>query len=503
MTDFGLAIVRSGGCLKYLKALILAALGAQSLAAHAESVSYYGLPIAVESRSARLPGFETIVVAGEAALVPSSEAGQWAALRVLKGASSVAPYPCDSGVAVFAKAIENSDVPVMREALHAAGRGALCNAATRESLLSATVTSGSDRERLADFLARDGDLGGQSALLCDAFELSATTTVSSQSIRDYCSQRLVQRVLFGVFERGDLRGARAELKRGIEAFGASDASDGDSLGALASLIQGLEDAADAGDVLRFNQVKQMLIQRAAQFKIRDSAERIDEWFVVRGLEREDIAAVSRFIPGMSFDSRSPRMHEYVFQILSLELATGVDLDSFIAVQGVLSQYAAKDEEIALVYHQRTRSVIERLLEQDRANDAVAVAKASGVELPLPVRFRLVVGSWAGIWEVLAFCVIIPVVCGLGFLRRKNRRIREAFKESRGGGALQSDEYLKALAALGLTPGASIAEVKNAYRREIKHFHPDVDSGKSEEARRRFIELTHQYEYLLSCLARKG
>lgn len=48
--------------------------------------------------------------------------------------------------------------------------------------------------------------------------------------------------------------------------------------------------------------------------------------------------------------------------------------------------------------------------------------------------------------------------------------------------------------LELKSGASDSEIKNAYRRLAKKYHPDV--SKEPDAEKRFIEITAAYEYLL-------
>lgn len=48
--------------------------------------------------------------------------------------------------------------------------------------------------------------------------------------------------------------------------------------------------------------------------------------------------------------------------------------------------------------------------------------------------------------------------------------------------------------LGLTKGASEKEIKSAYRKQVKKYHPDTNQG-NEEAERKFKEVTEAYEVL--------
>jgi len=52
-----------------------------------------------------------------------------------------------------------------------------------------------------------------------------------------------------------------------------------------------------------------------------------------------------------------------------------------------------------------------------------------------------------------------------------------------------------LATLGLEPGVSEADIKRAYRRLAKEYHPDINSHP--DAHRRFVEITEAYHVLLN------
>ncbi len=61
-------------------------------------------------------------------------------------------------------------------------------------------------------------------------------------------------------------------------------------------------------------------------------------------------------------------------------------------------------------------------------------------------------------------------------------------------AFASGSYHTYYEILGLSPGASLTEIKQAYRRMAKQYHPDLN--KSPDAQERFIEINEAYEFLL-------
>jgi hypothetical protein len=69
--------------------------------------------------------------------------------------------------------------------------------------------------------------------------------------------------------------------------------------------------------------------------------------------------------------------------------------------------------------------------------------------------------------------------------------------------LFSPEYVDALAFFGLEPGATLAQIKNAYRTLVKENHPDAKPNATDEDHTRFIKITSEYERLLDLHEREG
>jgi hypothetical protein len=67
----------------------------------------------------------------------------------------------------------------------------------------------------------------------------------------------------------------------------------------------------------------------------------------------------------------------------------------------------------------------------------------------------------------------------------------------------SAEYIAALRLFELEPGATRAQIKNAYRAAVKQYHPDRQSVSSKDGTTLFIRLTAEYEKLLELHEREG
>ena len=53
--------------------------------------------------------------------------------------------------------------------------------------------------------------------------------------------------------------------------------------------------------------------------------------------------------------------------------------------------------------------------------------------------------------------------------------------------------------LGILPGATILEIKRAYRKKVKLYHPDIST--LSDCQEKFVEITKAYEYLIRTVTR--
>jgi hypothetical protein len=165
---------------------------------------------------------------------------------------------------------------------------------------------------------------------------------------------------------------------------------------------------------------------------------------------------------------------------------------------------------------------------DKGDTVGADMVLSGVRTKLPwiYRFRLLVKSDAYVlgMVLLGLLVVIRWLLKFGSLvgkrpapgsssradtttsdRRnasKKREEKERRRSHYSGTSLSKqiykelDEYGECLSKLSLQPGASLPDIKNAYRHIVKELHPDMNPNATKEDTDRFIELTKTYERLL-------
>lgn len=166
---------------------------------------------------------------------------------------------------------------------------------------------------------------------------------------------------------------------------------------------------------------------------------------------------------------------------------------------------------------------------DRGDKVGAEMVLAGVKTKLPwsYRFRLLVKSDAYILGMVLLGLLVVVrwflkagsVLKRGLTSHETSRQHQATPKGRETGRKQKDkerrrshysgtslskqvykgldEYSDCLSKLNLEVGASLHDIKNAYRNVVKSLHPDMNPNATKEDTNRFIELTKTYERLLA------
>jgi hypothetical protein len=177
------------------------------------------------------------------------------------------------------------------------------------------------------------------------------------------------------------------------------------------------------------------------------------------------------------------------------------------------------------------TIVEGYLDQSNVARAAEVARDM-VPYPSPMlRLTLLLAGWG-----ISLSQLASAVCALGLLgiilsrARRNgpkdcaavqesadKQSRSASREEhlesdvqRHGVAESGDEqqlfsaeYVAALQIFGLRPGATLSQIKNAYRSAVKQYHPDLKRDGSQEDTTLFIRLTSEYERLLELHEREA
>ena len=167
---------------------------------------------------------------------------------------------------------------------------------------------------------------------------------------------------------------------------------------------------------------------------------------------------------------------------------------------------------------------EGFVDSDDLSSAENILNSVRTSIPWIIRFRLLLklDRYVLLMVLLGFAVVVRWMVKIAFKRgtpqiKRNQdstkhegskarkgKARGARKKFKGVDANLKkstykglDEYNDCLAKFNLQPGASLAEIKNAYRVTVKSLHPDMNPNATKDDTTRFIELTKTYERLLA------
>ncbi|MBX7138244.1 MAG: J domain-containing protein [Oligoflexia bacterium] len=119
-------------------------------------------------------------------------------------------------------------------------------------------------------------------------------------------------------------------------------------------------------------------------------------------------------------------------------------------------------------------------------------------------FLLLVGSLVGALLALRVTAIVKA--------KKATRVAQMYQSPEGKAAFAAlkktfspkhNEYSECLKVLGLPAGATVRDIKLAYRTLVKEVHPDINKDNDPEKAARFISLTEKYERALDLRSELG
>jgi hypothetical protein len=357
-----------------------------------------------------------------------------------------------------------------------------------------------------------------------------------------CRDVGAQQVLRTVFLGHDIARIAREVERLSLVFEADAVSGTGLLREIETATTTLGHASAQGDARLFEETLASLKQFGERVGL--SGGDLDpsvlrERFVVQAAERGAFRSIFAIVPSIRLDKRTPAVHAAVLRALDSVPADNVAGLVTVDTQAALQIFAQKDDEIDLRNQEMVRRGIRYCLAHGQSDDAFrllrGVRSASGI-LPdklVPLvsdvvekfldqsqRGRAeevvtVFNQRLGVFAQLKFILarfglafisavsVLLILISCGFIWYIRRCTRQAAKSLLGAetssvpkASPPSKELVRALASFGLEPGATLSEIKNAYRVRVKECHPDRNPDAASRDNDEFVRLTTEYDRLL-------
>jgi hypothetical protein len=327
----------------------------------------------------------------------------------------------------------------------------------------------------------------------------------------------------------------ASLVQAAEFFGAVDAQANKKLVEVINLatkiITELDQANDSSSQSDFSARLQELVSLADSLGIAGSSLILSERFVSHTLANGNFSQALNQIKEIPFSIRTPKTHASLSTVLRgldpSNLSVIIDPD----IREIVELYASKDQEIQAQWYELHKRMTQELLSRGDLSLAIQLLNACKNDNPelgkqlissganqivkgyldrgdvlsaskfveenrgsidFMTRLRLMAGRMN--LSLMSFSLIVLISLGFGFwtVFRLFRRTDAAANDLEK----YPEEYLEALATFGLSPKASVRNIKKAYRKAVKIHHPDLKQDSSREDQQFFIKLHMDYEALL-------
>ncbi len=393
--------------------------------------------------------------------------------------------------------------------------------------------------------------------LHSATQAQKLLSVDLQWIAELCPQRLIQ-VAQEQLSRGEIeQGAKTLLFVGSFFKGTSDLAQ--AAESSSERLGVVREAITSGDASKFETALRgaSFDPLVREYYQRTQGDSVAE-FCSNALIQNRPGAVVQSLALLDFSERDNRHHELLLQALQALTYQDKAVLTQEPVKRMLVAYAAKDQTVMDECVRLLSLAVEESAQEgrsdrgaaylailremrpdpspendelrglvaesfvDRGEYGAAQATLKGVQTSIPwiIRFRLLLklDRYVCLMVFLGSLVVARwLIKGLGLYRygasapsHKDhaRSSRSAGKVGKGGkhqspnfdlkqpGYTGLDEYADCLAKFQLQPGATLSDIKNAYRAIVKSLHPDLNPKASKHDTARFIELTKAYERLI-------
>jgi hypothetical protein len=377
-----------------------------------------------------------------------------------------------------------------------------------------------------------------------------------------CAVRIATQSLQELDQAPDLDAVRGQLQSAEQIFQSSAATSGQLLTDLVTELGVLESASAHGDNQGFEKSFAQLIKRADGLGL-DSSKvsyaKLREEFIVAASKRRDYASALLMLPMLPMHKRTPAVHVAVIEALNGMEASDMEGVLHEAVTTILARYAEKDSELLTAMSGALRRGAESCLSQGKlACAGRLLAGVPTVEGRIPASFRPLVLQIVDAWirdgelyqarnvaftflgkpglllkvklktaqlglslkQLMVLCaLVLASVAGVisWLVRRTPSRAAATDPRTHGEEAVIEQErivlnrneptpeyardFVEALAFFDLKPGATLVEIKNAYRMRVKECHPDRRANASPYDNSEFVELTAAYDRVLQLFER--
>jgi DnaJ-domain-containing protein 1 len=241
-----------------------------------------------------------------------------------------------------------------------------------------------------------------------------------------------------------------------------------------ALIESIDRDIVSGDALSFRDHLELLLNLAKSLGVSNlSSAALSQRFIDSALSRGEFAGALRELVKIPFDERTPKTHRDLTSALKGLTSAGREVVSDPEFRRVINLYAGKDSEISFEWEALNKRAADSLIK----DGDIDLAQDANASLILPI-------------------TLVSLLLGVAaiFRRKIQRRLNSAGKSEPV--AEYPDEYLEALKVFGLSPKASLKDIKRAYRLAVKKHHPDLKNRSNQDDQLFFIRLNLEYEKLL-------
>jgi hypothetical protein len=496
-------------------------------------VDFGGIKISVESRVPVGSGSVAIRFGGEKFITTQDQEGRSVALRLVRK-----PQLCEESEdllpSIVSAAVTAQDSQILTEIIEQA-----LSTARTNTLNSATLWGKIVETPLGQRLVKEAVSSGASQYsegIC-----LASLALSRQGASVPLSEQVSSKCLASAID--DMVGASASNTHGslsdkrvqnaMGAFARADVKALDNARLLARSLRQIQEAKTVESYLAGrSELSRGFSERGAPKDIAAALSSLDNAFLERSISGREFSQALKLVPYLAFDRRTQRTHEVI-----LEALRAVNVDDAATLRQkdvieVLLQFAERDTEIADalgrhlsieitkvaqredaqaaidLLHQIRRgaepmsrrlepsvfTAIASLLGRGEFDGATRLQREWGGRLPLSLMIRW----WFINARVVTWGVLFGGVALCALLLSRRRSLSGQVSEGRPDTfhIRWPAGYEEAMRKVGLMPGISLIEIKQAYRLAIKRQHPDLNPDASAEQQAQFRELVADFERVI-------